>query len=291
MEDQQRMRQALEDRLATDTAQMAGRVPTLHRLEDLLLRLLVNSGDSEILAELGHPKQFDPSVRSRTLTEQDSASGHSRFSDVEEEQSQFTDEHGLRAPAPPGSFTSSFRRGDPRHRDIPDSLLISTPRIEDELDEEWELDNLPRGTPDPTSGSHHRAMPPNLSHLLRKPNAQTPIHEDHYQSEDDDQSTVVYNDREEQVPPPQEPRRVPPPIPIPAMQRAPSSSGSSDTITPPRPRLHHPGPLPRPLGVPSPVRLDGHPRMPSGGSFRPMPGPSMLPGSRMGGTRQPMTTT
>jgi hypothetical protein len=293
MDEQRKLREIMEDQLLTESDKTKARAPTLHRLEDLLLRLLVNSGDSEILHELGQTRSSTSSRRSEP-TSYTTASAHSRFTSEElTESSIYSDERGLKAPAPPGSLVSHphNRGGRDRSSGIPDSLLVTTPRIDGELDEDWEMHNLPAMNAPVADAPRRRAQPPDLSHLRR----QQPAPIDFGQSSDED---LYYEPLEDENVPtrqaaPVAPRR---PAPAPIMQPAsepelPSTPSSDSTITPPRPRQHHSGPAPQPLGVPSPIGSSRPMPMPSS-SFRPMPMPSMLPRpSRLAGTREPMTTT
>jgi hypothetical protein len=283
---QERLRQLMEDKLVPPPDHLSGRAPTLHRIEDLLLRLLVRAGDSEILDEYGHSKEYDNlgSVRSPTVNQ--SASGHSRFSDPETELSTETDVSSIRAPAPPGSLASGFQRKyfQDETSDVPSSLLVTTPRIDGELDEEWELQNLPRGTP-PPHGPRRRAAPPDLSHLRGM--QQPPMQDEDY-PEEMPQAESPSSRSETSI----APRRAPPVAPIPPpLEHDLPRTPESRTPTPPRPRNHRPGPLPRPLDVPSPV-MPGRPSTFVPNSLRPGTIPPMMPRpSRLAGTREPMTTT
>ena len=283
---QERLRQLMEDKLVPPPDHMAGRAPTLHRIEDLLLRLLVRSGDSEILDEYGKPKAYDNlrAVRSPTLNQ--SASGHSRFSDPETELSAETDVSSIRAPAPPGSLASGFQRKvfQDGASDVPSSLLVTTPRIDGELDEEWELQNLPRGTP-PPHGPRRRAVRPDLFHLrdMHQMTMQDGDYPEEMQRADTPSSQSEIS---------MAPRRAPPVAPVPhSLEHDLPRTPESRTPTPPRPRTHRPGPLPRPLDVPSPV-MPGRPSTFVPSSLRPGTIPPMMPRpSRLAGTREPMTTT
>lgn len=298
LDEQRSLRNAVEEsQLPAARDNNQGRVPTLLRIEDLLLRLLSRSGDSEILEEMGKRKEVMSNTTSSSYRSARSTSeGGDDRSYGRDTMSSFSDEQGLRAPAPPGSLASdprstgtsvSARMGG--RENIPSSLLVTTPRIEGELDEDWELDNLPRGTP-PPGQARHRAVPPDLSHLRRIPNAPIPIF--------DDEQEPFYEESppREPTPLPEEQPRIqtplpPRPIEVEESSSSSSSSSSSEGTATPRTRPHHPGPPPQQVGIPSPVHSAGRPPM-MPGSFRPMPGPSLLPRpARLAGTREPMTTT
>ena len=288
MSGQEKLRQLMEDKLVSPPDHVAGRAPTLHRIEDLLLRLLVRSGDSEIFEEYGLSKDYDNPRSVRSSTRDQSASGHSRFSDPETELSTETDVSSVRAPAPPGSLASAFQRKrfNDGESDVPSSLLVTTPRIDGELDEEWELQNLPRGTP-PPHGPRRRAAPPDLSHLRGG------VHQTAVQDEDYPENMTQAESPSSQSGNSSAPWRAPPVAPMPPQQQQHDLPRTPDsrTPTPPRPRNHRPGPLPRPLDVPSPV-MPGRPSTFVPNSLRPGTIPPMMPRpSRLAGTREPMTTT
>lgn len=286
LDEQQKLRELFEDQLPAQKDQMPGRVPTLYRIEDLLLRLLVRSGDSEILDEVGFRKDMlaaDSPNRS--------ASAHSRFSTDETDASVFSNEDGLHAPPPPGSLATDFRqsrRGDNASQ-VSSSLLVTTPRIDGELDEGWELQNLPDGSP-PPHRERRRPAPPDLS-FLRRPGE---FPEKFYDDEDPGYGAESQHDAASPEPSPQ-PRPVPAPRPVPVTGRVGQDlprTPESRTPTPPRPRTHRPGPVPEPLRIPSPV-MPGRPSNMAPTSFRPNPSLTMpMPRpSRLAGTREPMTTT
>jgi len=290
LDEQQKMRELLEDKIPWQKDHMAGRVPTLHRIEDLLLRLLVRSGDSEILDEAGYRKNIPPSADGPNQ----SASAHSRFSTDETDTSVFSSEDGLRAPPPPGSLATSFRpsHGDRASR-ISSSLLVTTPRIDGELDENREMQNLPDGSPPPRR-ERNRPMPPDLPYLRKPYVVPESIHSE---DQEDGEERYATGSRQDATSPTESipPRTGPASRPIPVagrpghdLPRTPESS--SPTL--PRPRTHRPGPVPEPLNIPSPV-MPGRPSNMAPSSFRPSASMSMpMPRpSRLAGTREPMTTT
>ncbi|KAJ9128393.1 hypothetical protein QFC24_000686 [Naganishia onofrii] len=278
---QQKLQDLMEnDKIAND------RVPTMHRLEDLLLRLLARTGDSEILVEMGRD-DVQPAQYRRTAAASSFASGKS--SSALTTGSGYSDEEGARAPAPAPSIDSEYeRRRQARMSGVPDSLLQSSPRLSEELDEEWEMQNLPPSSPDVDLEPRRGAMPPPVV-TQRVTQPQYDYDTDSI-SESSDATTVQPQQpnssgmsRVENTPRPFQRPVIIPRHPTPDTE---SETTTTSTSPSPPPRRFRPGPLPQPVGIPSPVRPEGYPSV--------MPPPLFRPGfrpSRLGGIREPMTTT
>ncbi|KAJ9092317.1 hypothetical protein QFC19_008751 [Naganishia cerealis] len=281
LEQQQKLQDILEGGDLTKD-----RAPTLHRLEDLLLRLLVRTGDSEILVEMGRE---DPLPRQQGRRAPSSFATHSQRTSGSIIDSGYSDEEGFKAPAPAPSVDSEYeRRRQARMSGLPDSLLQSSPRLSEELDEEWEMQNLPPPSPDVDLEPRPRAMPP---HIVTRRTAQAQFGYDSDSVSESSTATPVgplqpTNNGVDRV------EATPRLVQRPSINQRPltpeTESDTTTTSTSPSPLRRHfrPGPFPQPVGIPSPVRPEGYPSV--------MPPPSFRPGfrpSRMGGVREPMTTT
>jgi hypothetical protein len=117
----------LDAQLKARKSESSTRGPTLHRIEDLLRRLLVRSGDSEIADEMGYEpedRHFPPAPP--FLRQQKSERNPSEYTDASSFKggsgSIYSDQVLRRAPAPPGSFTSAYDR-EGRMTPVADSLL------------------------------------------------------------------------------------------------------------------------------------------------------------------------
>lgn len=258
--------------------------PTLGRIEDLLLRLLERSADSEILMELGFD---DEQIRHGNKSGYAASTRSKRTFASAHEQSMYSDEQGARAPAPAPSIDTQYdRERRARMREVPESLLEMSSHLTDELDEDWELQNLPPGSPDVDLQSRPRAMPP-IGMLTRR-NVQP--ESSHSLSEAETLPIVEPPARDQFVSGEGTPRPVHRPIMV---SQPPSTDLESETTTsttpPARRRPFRPGPTPRPVEIPSPVRPEEYPSVMPPPSFRPgMPYPRP---SRLASGREPMTTT
>ncbi|KAJ9125672.1 hypothetical protein QFC22_000634 [Naganishia vaughanmartiniae] len=280
---QQRLQDLVEDgKIGND------RVPTMHRLEDLLLRLLARTGDSEILVQMDRDNVL-PAQHRRKVARAPSFTSYSKGSSVSMANSVYSDEDGARAPAPAPSIDSEYeRRRLARMSGLPDSLLQNSPRLSEQLDEQWEMQNLPPSSPDVNLEPRSRAMPP---HVVTQRVAQPEYdYDSHSISESSTVTTVQPQQAIDSVIGRSDntPRPIQRPIIISRPLTLETESESTTTSTSPSPprRRFRPGPLPQPVGIPSPVRPEGYPSV--------MPPPLFRPGfrpSRLGGVREPMTTT
>ncbi|GHJ85207.1 hypothetical protein NliqN6_1609 [Naganishia liquefaciens] len=278
------MKQQLKLQHMLESDEEYRKAPMLGRIEDLLLRLLERSGDSEILMELG---QDDAQIRYGNKSDQAPSTLSRRTFASGPGHSTYSDEQGGKAPAPAPSIDTEYERERrARMSGVPESLLEISSHLTDELDEDWEVQNLPPGSPDVHLQSQLRAMPPvsmlarrnvwpesshTLSDAVLTPISATPA-QDQVSSEADT------------------PRPVHRPIMIPQPSSTESQSDTTVSTTPsPRRRPFRPGPPPRPVEIPSPVRPEGYPSVMPPPSFRPgMPYPRP---SRLASGREPMTTT
>ena len=255
---------------------------TLGRIEDLLLRLLERSGDSAILMELG----LDVAQTRQGNKSGYAASIRSKHKFAHEE-SMYSDEHGARAPAPAPSIDTQYERERrARMSGVPESLLEMSSHLTDELDEDWELQNLPPTSPDVDMQSRPRAMPP-IGMLTRR---EVQPGSSHSSSEAETPPIVEPPAGDQFVGEEDTPRPNHGPIMFPQPTSTESESETTTSTTPsPRRRPFRPGPTPRPVEIPSPVRPEGYPSVMPPPSFRPgMPYPRP---SRLASGREPMTTT
>jgi hypothetical protein len=286
------------------------RVPTLHRLEDLMLRLLVRGGDSEAAAERGIFSGATLSGQPRRYTT--AAPDEELDTTVQDSDSMLSVETATRFPrAPPASMASVGQADeeDDRVSRVPVSLRSLTPGGDPSIDESWEMHNLPPLSPGIAERNHHRVMPSDFPTFRRRdppfePPQQDWLYRDEQMYEDEAVNrgppTPERVSEEVATPSPvgaephqRTPIHVPPPPRV--IQRSPSESSSEDI---PQPRRMHPGPLPRPIGLPSPVSM-GPPMPPPRPPFRPgfvptMPMPPTMPRMslpHLAQNREPMTTT
>lgn len=129
-------------------SESATRGPTLHRIEDLLRRLLVRSGDSEIADEMGYELDNQPpsppppsSLRGNAKTGIPLSPVASSFKGGQG--SVYSDQALRKAPAPPGSYASSYDR-EGNITPVPSSLLDGDlPGIDfDEGESDWSATTL-----------------------------------------------------------------------------------------------------------------------------------------------------
>lgn len=279
MDQQLQVRHMLESGEAKST-----KGPSLERLEDLLLRLLARTEDSDSLTGFSE-QDYNPSQRARKPS---SPSIRSRATfDTAHPDSMYSDEQGARAPAPAPSIDSEYaRRQRARMSGVPEPLLEISSHLTEELDEEWELQNLPPQSPDVDLDPRPRARPPIM--LNRK----NPERYASSVSEAESLFPRLQHDADDEGSSEAETLRpVQRPIIIPRPQTPESSSETTTTSTTPSPRRRHfrPGPVPQPVRLPSPVPLEGYPSVVPPPSFRPgFPYPRP---SRLAGAREPMTTT
>ncbi len=272
------------------------RAPTLHRLEDLLVRLLVRSGDSEVAAEDGidriaghrfdrHPSRSTETRKSPTESDTMSSQGTIRI-----------------PPAPPVSVITMDTETETGSIDrVPASLRSLTPG-DPSIDESWEMHNLPPLSPELGPGRSNLVPPGFRMHsrgrqhpqLEPEYNPEQPMYEDEEPYERTPSPDPIIQKEQtpiEPVPSPIRPQRVPMP---PRRAPSPSESTSEDS---PQMRHARPGPPPQPLGLPSPV--SSTPMPPFRPPFRPgfipqMPFPPTMPRSSLphfAQGREPMTTT
>lgn len=266
---QTRMQQWLEEALQKKDS------PRMQRLEDLLLRLLVRSGDSEVEMELGWDRQ-------RQMTDsQASTEGWISSLSSSLSESVYSDEMGHKAPARPSSI-ATLPTSD--ITGVSSSLLAPSPRISEQLSEQWELDNLPSADPVLRS-PRSRAMAPLIPRAIARP-LQEPEPEPEPQPSPESAS-------ERYMTPQPTPRVAPAASRSPVGQRPspPSSPSSEGTATPTSPRRRHmPGPPPQPIGLPSPVSHN-LPPPPGVTPFPPTMGPPVARPARLAPPREPITTT
>lgn len=266
---QSRMQQWMEEALHNKES------PRMQRLEDLLLRLLVRSGDSEVEMELG----LDRIKRGPRSESESNGWTSSRSESLSE--SIYSDEMGHKAPARPPSV-ATLPMSD--ITGVSSSLLAPSPRISEELSEQWELDNLPTANPSLRS-PRSRAMAPLIPRAIARP-----------MPEPDLEREASPESVQERALTPQPTPQPPPPIsrgPVVQPPSPSSSSSSESTATPtssPR-RRHMPGPPPQPIGLPSPVSNDLPPPLPGMTPFPPAMGPSVARPARLAPPREPITTT
>lgn len=258
--------------------------PSLERLEDLLLRLLARDGDSECPTGFTG-NDYAPAYRAKKAPSPSVLS--KRTFDTAHPDSMYSDEQGARAPAPAPSIDSEYaRRQRARMSGVPESLLEMSSHLTEELDEEWEMQNLPPQSPDVDLDPRPRAMPPIMLNRMGP---------ERYES-----SVSEVESRPHRIQPPSEdessseaetPRPAQRPILLPRPQSPETVSESTATSTTPSPphRQFRPGPVPQPVRLPSPVPLEGYPSVVPPPSFR--PGFPLPQPSRLAGAREPMTTT
>lgn len=263
--------------------------PKIDRLEDLLLRLLIRSGDSEIEMEMGLDRagRQCPSIcPANTIVS-------TTYDD--ETSSLLSDEAGIRAPARPSSMQTVSERHP--HSGVPSSLLAPSVSLSDRMSEDWERDNLP--TPSPTFRSPGiRALAPQFPRTVARP--ALPDEQYEYYPREQDFVEEGHQTPEIRSAMPTPLRSPATPSSLPRTPRIiesspPSSVSFNSTLTPPSPRRpFRAGPVPQPLGLPSPVHGNLPPppmMMPPMPPFLPPMGPTLVRPTRLAPPREPITTT
>ncbi|KAK4686714.1 hypothetical protein P7C73_g3410, partial [Tremellales sp. Uapishka_1] len=278
------------------------RGPTLGRIEDLLRRLLLHSGDSEIAEEMGQggfykePQRVFPDDQPPTPSEAEWTREGSFYKGGDSIYS----EGMFKAPAPANSLVSSSARSyGSRLSRVPESLLDGElPAID--FDEEFAMSGLPPGSPPEEYQAKRSEVPQNL--LRRTPRQQPqptpqqpsremypqdPIQEEpEEQYQPSDYTESRYEDEPWEPEPEPEPEqeaerpssRDQTPVPYDNGQMVPVDEDDQDysDYEPSRP-IRTPPP-PQPVHLPSPVRSN------AGNPYPPRP-PMMqpgFPGSQMG---------